>query len=67
MREMKIFVSSANHLKSSELKMTIKHKVVSCTMCEKEFWVNKNIMQGLMTAIDEHLCLECGKVVGGLK
>lgn len=47
--------------------MTIEHEVVSCTMCEKEFWVNKNIAQGLGTAVDEHLCLQCGKVVGGLK
>ena len=49
------------------MKKNIKHKVVSFTMCEKEFWVNKNIMQGLMTAVDEHLCLQCGKVVGDLK
>lgn len=47
--------------------MTIEHKVISCTMCEKEFWVNKNIMQGLRTVVDENLCLQCGKVVGGLK
>ena len=47
--------------------MTIEHEVVSCTMCEKEFWVDKNIAQGLRTAVDEHLCLQCGKVVGGLK
>jgi len=47
--------------------MTIKHKTVSCTVCEKEFWVNKNIAQGLRTAVDEHLCLQCGKVLGGLK
>ena len=47
--------------------MTIEHKVVSCTMCEKEFLVNKNIMQGLRTVVDERLCLQCGKVVGGLK
>ena len=47
--------------------MTIKHKTVSCTVCEKEFLVNKNITQGLRTAVDEHLCLQCGKVVGGLK
>ncbi|AHC94135.1 putative zinc finger protein [Lactococcus phage phiL47] len=49
------------------MKKNIKHKVVSCTMCEKEFWVNKNIMQGLRIVVDEHLCLQCGKVVGGLK
>lgn len=47
--------------------MTIKHKVVSCTMCEKEFWINKNITQGLRTVVDERLYLQCGKVVGGLK
>ena len=49
------------------MKQNIEHKVVSCTMCDKEFWVNKNIAQGFRTVVDEHLCLQCGKVVGGLK
>lgn len=46
--------------------MTIEHEVVSCIMCDKEFWVNKSIAQGFRIVVDEHLCLQCGKVVGNL-